>query len=147
VADFFTICVTINWRDGWRIATFTFWFYISKFLLSGWFCEKRQLNLTSRQTNPYIGGGPLVEHIWKIDPPIQIISIGKSSVGFVVVLLLRAVRCLPGFVACSIKSMKRTYHHDKAAERRCVACWVFVEFRSTPITLNIPCKGRKALTI
>jgi len=24
VADFFTIDVTIIWRDGWRIATFTF---------------------------------------------------------------------------------------------------------------------------
>jgi len=44
VADFFTIYVTVIWRDGWRIATFTFLFYLSKFLLSGWFCEKRQLN-------------------------------------------------------------------------------------------------------
>jgi len=37
------ICGTVIWRGGWRIATFTFLFYLSKFLLSGWFCEKCQL--------------------------------------------------------------------------------------------------------
>jgi len=30
VADFFTICVTVIWLDGWRIAAFTFWLHFSK---------------------------------------------------------------------------------------------------------------------